>query len=351
MATLIVLGGLVWMFLSGGGLNQLAVDPATGQPAAPGGYDLSGMWNAPAPQPAAPSTPQPANANYAPPVSVGGAAPPLGVGPTIRIASFNIEAFGDAKASRREVMYTLAEIIRKFHVVAIQEIRTTNAYHLPNFVKLINETGRHYDHVIGDRLGNTSQKEQYAFIFDADVVEVDRQSVYTVGDPDNLLHREPLVASFRTRGPQPTEAFTFILVNVHTDPNAVPAELEALAEAFRVVRRASRGEDDVIMLGDFNADDAHLGRLAEIPDVAPLVSRVASNTRENRLLDNIVIHKPSTTEYAGVSGVLNFRTELGLQLSLDQAEQISDHYPVWADFSVYERDYQGRIASRRGLAR
>jgi len=33
------------------------------------------------------------------------------------------------------------------------------------------------------------------------------------------------------------------------------------------------------------------------------------------------------------------------------AEQVSDHFPVWAEFSAYERDYAGRIASRRGAAR
>jgi hypothetical protein len=36
--------------------------------------------------------------------------------------------------------------------------------------------------------------------------------------------------------------------------------------------------------------------------------------------------------------------EIGLNQS--QAEQVSDHFPVWAEFSAYERDYAGRIASR-----
>jgi len=44
---------------------------------------------------------------------------------------------------------------------------------------------------------------------------VNRRSIYTVNDPDDLLHREPLVAMFRVRGPPPQEAFTFVLIDVH----------------------------------------------------------------------------------------------------------------------------------------
>jgi endonuclease/exonuclease/phosphatase family metal-dependent hydrolase len=348
LATLAGLGAAVWMFLSGGGLNQLAVDPnaPAAQPPWPGSTaGTPGAWNggyAPAP-----ATGEPA----VQPTTGGTAAPPLGDGPTIRIASFNIEVFGKSKAEDPRIIYTLAEIVRRFDVVAIQEIRTQDDYHMSNFVKLVNSTGRQYDFTIGPRIGNTRSTEQYAFVFDTAKIMIDPTSVYTVGDPDNLLHREPLVASFSTRMP-PAEAFTFILVNVHTDPDVVPAELEALAEAYRAVRRASRGEDDVIMLGDFNADDKQIARgsrLGQIPGVTPLVAGVFSNARQNKLYDNLLIHSPSTAEYAGKSGVFNVMREINL--SMAEAEQVSDHFPVWAEFSAYERDYTGRIASRRTTAR
>jgi endonuclease/exonuclease/phosphatase family metal-dependent hydrolase len=352
LATLVVLGGLAWMFLSGGDLGSLQM-PANGPTAGGAG---AGGWSVKPPWGSA----QPANGGAYPSVvssqaSQAPIATPLGSGPTIRIASFNIQVFGKTKADKPYVMQTLAEIIRQFDVVAIQEIRTTDDYLIPNFVKLINSVGRRYDHVIGPRLGNTQSKEQYAFIYDADRVEVDHQSVFTLGDPENLLHREPLVATFRTRGVNPDEAFTFTLVNVHTDPDVVTpsprlgfTELDALAEAYRAIRRSSQ-EDDVIMLGDFNVDNRHMGRLGQIPAVTPLINGIFTNTRQNQQYDNIVIHQPSTTEYAGNSGV--FDVIHNFNLSLDQAEQVSDHFPVWAEFSVYELDYAGRIASRRALTR
>jgi endonuclease/exonuclease/phosphatase family metal-dependent hydrolase len=350
VAALVGLGVAVWMFLSGGGFNQLAVDPnAPGAQAGfpgsnrnPQGSANSTAWNSGNPSPAQPTTP------VVQPTSAGTTAPPLADGPTIHIASFNIQIFGNAKAENRPVINTLAEVIRRFDIVAIQEIRSQDEYLMSNFVKLINSNGRQYDFVIGPRVGNSKEKEQFAFVFDTERIMVDRNSVYTVGDPDNLLSREPLVATFSTRAP-PDEAFTFILIDVHTVPDQAAAEIEALAEVYRVVRRAGRGEDDVIMLGDFNADDRNLGRLGQIPGIAPLIRGAFSNTRQKALYDNIIIHQPSTTEYAGRSGVFDLTKQF--HLTLDQAEQVSDHFPVWAEFSAYERDYTGRVASRRANTR
>lgn len=340
------LGGVGWLFYKDGGLKNVSLAPRGGPTASvPGAaYQTPGAWNGPT-SPTTPSlTPQSPEFQQA---NVGPNA-----GPALRIASFNIQDFGNTKAGKQYVMYTLADIIRQFDVVAVQEISTQNEYLIPNFVKLINESGRRYDHVIGRRLGNTPQKEQYAYFFDTQRVIVDHQSVYTIGDPDNLLHREPLVATFRAREVNPDEAFTFTLVTIHTDPSPgiVEQELDALAEVYRVVRRSSRGEDDIILLGDFNADDRHLGRLGQLPGIHPLIAGVWTNTRQNKQYDNILIHQASTTEYAGRSGVFDIMRRYNL--SQEQALEVSDHFPVWGEFSVYERDYAGRIASRRqGVAR
>lgn len=273
-------------------------------------------------------------------------------GPTIRIASFNIQVFGDSKAKKPYVMQTLALAIRNFHVVAIQEIRTKDSYFLDNFLRdYVNADGKHfYDYVIGPRLGRSNSKEQYAFIYDTTAVEVNRQSIYTVNDPQDLMHREPLVALFRARGPAPYNAFTFVLVDVHTDPDETDEELDALADVYHAVRKASGGEDDIIILGDLNVDDKHLGRLGKIPGIRPIVTRVFTNTRQNKLYDNIVVHQPSTAEFTGRWGVFDVRQLTNPPLTLDQALQLSDHLPVWAEFSAYESAAPGRIATRPGTA-
>ena len=115
-------------------------------------------------------------------------------------------------------------------------------------------------------------------IFDRASVEIDRTQLYTVDDPDDLLHREPLVGWFRVRGPPPDQAFTFSLINIHTDPDEVQHEINVLDDVFRAVRDDGRGEDDVILLGDLNADDRHLGQLGQIPGIRCVILNMNTNT-------------------------------------------------------------------------
>ena len=373
LATLAVMGGLSFVFLQGDGTSQSPFFGGQQQGtiqndrfqqqgtfSQPGSYQPQGQWPAgqsyqnsssqPPQQYHTASTggviPQTASPNWsaAPPTQPIKAQPPVNDGATIRIASFNIQVFGNSKAGKSYVMQELADIINQFDLVAIQEVRTKNEYHIPNFVQLVNQRGRQFDYVIGPRLGISNSKEQYVYLFDTQKIEIDHQSVYTVSDPDGLLHREPLVATFRTRV-NPDQAFTFTLINMHTDPDLVAEEMNVLAEVYRVVRRSSRGEDDIILLGDFNANERQLGRLGELPGILPLIQGLRTNTRQTKQYDNIIIHQASTTEYSGRSGVFDFMRSKNL--SLQQAVQVSDHFPVWAEFSAYERDALGRVASRQ----
>jgi len=267
-------------------------------------------------------------------------------GNSIRIASFNIQVFGTSKARKTHVMEILAEIIRRFDVVAIQEIRAKDQNLLPDFVQQINATGHHYEYVIGPRIGRSVSKEQYAFIFDAASIEVDRAGVYTVTDPDDRLHREPLVAWFRVRGPPTSEAFTFKLINIHTDPDETTTELDALDDVYEAVQRDGANEDDVILLGDLNVDDRHLGQLGRLPGIAWMISGVPTNTRGTKLYDNMVYKPRSTTEFTGRAGVFDVMREFNL--TREQSLEVSDHLPIWAEFSIREGGPTSPLASRKG---
>jgi endonuclease/exonuclease/phosphatase family metal-dependent hydrolase len=224
-------------------------------------------------------------------------APPPRGQDTIRIASFNIQVFGEDKLADPAVMETLVQIVRNFDVVAVQEIRAQQQDILPHFVALLNADGQyHYEYVIGPRLGRTASKEQYAFIFDRASIEVDRLNLYTVDDPDDLLHREPLVGWFRARGPAPEEAFTFTLANIHTDPDEVDRELDVLDDVFYAVRDDRRKEDDTIILGDFNANDANLRQLGQISGMFAVVRNTPTNTRGTKQYDNILFQETATPE-------------------------------------------------------
>lgn len=274
------------------------------------------------------------------------APPPVRSTNVIRVATFSIQVFGKSKAAKPHVMDMLARIVRNYDVVAIQEIRSADDDLLPSFVELVNATDRHYDYVIGPRLGRSSSTEQYAFVFDLTTIEVDRSQLYTVADPDDLLHREPLVGWFRVRGPPAGQAFTFTLVNFKTDPDETEQELNVLDDVYRVVRDDGRGEDDVIILGSLNADDRNLGQLGQVSGMAWVLSGTPTNTRGTAQCDNILFQRQATSEFTGRAGIFDFMREYNL--SMEEALEVSDHLPVWAEFSVYEGGQPGRTAAGPG---
>lgn len=253
---------------------------------------------------------------------------------TIRIASFNIQVFGESKLGKSWVVEVLARIVRQFEIVAIQEIRSKEQHVVPEFVELVNREGSQYNYVIGPRLGRTISKEQYAFLYDTAEIEIDTSSPGTIQDPNDQMHREPFVARFRARTPDPRTSFTFWLVNAHTDPDEVAEEVDVLADVFLVMQTARPEEDDVILLGDLNAAADQFGALGQIPGITWAVRDATTNTRRTAMYDNLLFDRRRTAEYTGTWGVYDY--EAAFQLTRQQALSVSDHLPVWAEFQVHE---------------
>lgn len=260
------------------------------------------------------------------------------------IASFNIQVLGRSKLSKPGVKEQLAYILRQFDLIAIQEVRSKEDTILPELVAAVNANGSQYSFIIGPRLGRSNSKEQYVFVFNTLTVEHDPTSVGTMTDTNDLLHREPMVTRFRARTHSPAQAFTFWMVNIHTDPDEVPQEIDALADVYQVMQRARSDEDDVILLGDLNANESQLGRLGQIPGMHWAVRGVMTNTRQTKAYDNILFQSQSTREFTGRWGVYDL--ERNLRISRDEALKISDHLPVWAEFQVWESAPQPNVADR-----
>jgi endonuclease/exonuclease/phosphatase family metal-dependent hydrolase len=254
--------------------------------------------------------------------------------------------FGTSKLQKTWIVDILAQVVRRVDVVAIQEVRSKDDRVLPEFVAAVNADGSRYDFVIGPRLGRTNSKEQYAFVFDTNRIEVDRSSVGTMSDPTDVLHREPMVARFRTRISSAGNPFSFWLVNIHTDPDEVKSEVNVLAGVFQVMQTARPDEDDVILLGDLNASEREFGQLGQVPGITWAVTGITTNTRKNKMYDNILFSRVATTEFTGRWGVADVQSVFGL--TLDQALEISDHFPVWAAFRIFESPPGGNTAQLPG---
>ncbi len=255
-------------------------------------------------------------------------------GETIRLASFNIQVFGQSKMDKPEVMKVLTQVVKSFDIVAVQELRSKEQDVIPRWLEMINADGSQWASLVGPRLGRTVSKEQYVFLYNTAKIEMIEKSDFTINDPHDLLHREPHVASFRTRVNPGVEPFSFTLINIHTDPDEVDEELDALGEVYEVVRAANPNEDDVILLGDLNTDYTDFGMLGQVPGIFATVQGTPTNTRKDKSYDNIVFDQRHTTEFAGQAGVLDLMA--AFKMTEEQALEVSDHLPVWATFSSTE---------------
>lgn len=252
------------------------------------------------------------------------------VNETIKIASFNIQIFGKSKREKEEVMQVLEKIVRNFDIVAIQEFRDKSETTLPYFVDRINAQGEQYGFVGSPRLGRTVSKEKYAFIYNKNTVYY-RDISFVYDDILDVFEREPFIAAFRSGD------FDYTLVNIHTKPDDATNEIHALADVIMYADERVSDDNDVIVLGDFNADGSYFSETTAtglrdsqylwiVPD--DFDTTVAKG---NYTYDRIVVQKQNTEEdFAGRVEVFRFDTVYNL--NEDFTKRVSDHYPVWALF-------------------
>jgi len=261
---------------------------------------------------------------------------------SIRVATFNVSPLCDAKLNKPNVAPRLVQTLQQFDIVALQDIQSPNQSVVVRLLELINASGRHYDCVLPPSVGRDPVQQYMAFLFDRATVEVDRRTVYSVDDPSRQLRRKPLVASFRARGVAPADAFTFTLIGVHTSAEQVSVELDLLDDVFRAVRDNGSNEDDVILLGDLGTNDRHLGQLGQVPHITCSVFNIPT-TVQARLVDNLLFDRRATVEFTGRCGVLDLMRQFNL--STREIMEISHHFPVWAEFSIYEGGQAGHVAA------
>ncbi len=260
---------------------------------------------------------------------------------TVRIASFHLPALGPAMLNNAQVNQMLVAILRQYDVVALQGIQSSRDDVLPMLVDKLNQSGSRYDYLIGPRVGRAAPHQQFAYVFDTGKLETDRFALYTVDDPEDLMNHEPLVAWFRCKGVPQRDAFTFSLVNVSIDPSFGDAERSMLPGLIDAIVQDGRHEDDWIMLGDFAGGNAQLLML-DATSVRFALSDIPTDIAGTRMLDTLLFSTRATTEFTGRAGAFDFLRKYNL--SLERAMEVSQHMPVWAEFSSFEGAEPGRIA-------
>jgi hypothetical protein len=253
---------------------------------------------------------------------------------TIVMGSFSIQDFGVAKLNNPAVAEILVDVVRRFDILAVQELCCEDQGLIPRFVEMVNADGSRYKFLAGPRQGYTLNKEQYVYLYDSEKMELIGQP-YIAPVPAGEVECAPLVAQFRCLNVPSERAFTFKLINVRVNPAEVVTATPTLANIIAGIEQYDSGEDDLILIGNVGSPPRYFQNVSMFPNqFAAIADQWATNTRQDLNLDNIVFDGAKTNEFLARSGVLNLLQEY--DLSYPQALQVSDHLPVWAVFSTTE---------------
>ncbi len=297
--------------------------------------------------------------------------PPKVLDKNLLIATWNLRAFGDLTkkwdsvtddSPRRDfrALVEIAEIVSRFHVIAIQEVRD-NIRALRYLLKLL---GPHWGVILTDvTRGSQGNYERLAFLFDTRVVNLSGLACELVLPPelldktkiqpdalDRQFARTPYAVSFRAHNK------TFILVTMHAIYGEGTAdrkkELRAIADWLADwAKNMNEWDHNLIALGDFNIDrkgddlfDAFTSTGLRAPiqlDTAPrTIFDTGSDT--THFYDQIAWFTgengtPVLSMKLLSAGYFDFlKTALkGLNLNKNTLSwRISDHYPLWTEFSL-----------------
>lgn len=251
----------------------------------------------------------------------------------------------------------MAEILKPFDVVAVQEL----ADNLGHFHYLLSKLGNNWDAIYTDIAGN---QERLAYLFNRNRItrtgltaelamrgyERRRIVIEDIVEEFEGFNRNPYIMSFKAG------QFEFNLVNVHlywTSFEMRCLEAKAISKwAKKRVKKSFPPNNDIILIGDFNMAKVYEGDqifniLTENGLCVPKHSTnfVGTNLAGDKHYDEIVFFPSRTNEDFGDRiGVFDFDNVVfdNLWDEEDKEKQkkffqytryyIADHRPMWAEF-------------------
>lgn len=285
----------------------------------------------------------------------------------VLIATWNIRAFGDltrewissgGDSPKRDLQSILciAQILKRFDVIAIQEVKA-NIRALRDTLKLL---GSHWSIILTDvNRGDSGNGERMAYLFDTRRVNLSGLACELVVPNEwygrieqGALHeqfvRTPYAVSFRSVNS------TFILVTLHIKYGQSSAErvseLKGIAQWLAEwAGNLNAYDQNLIALGDFNIDargdlldSTFLSEGLYVPPALQnkeVTRSIFNHTKyydqiawfqDHQRLPNLSLSFVNAGNYDFVPLALKNQNLSKLGLSW----HISDHYPLWAEFAV-----------------
>ncbi len=247
----------------------------------------------------------------------------------------------------------IAEVISRFDIVAIQEVRGN----LTALQTLLGALGPNWATIMTDvTRGKAGNNERMAFAFDLRrarpsglagelVVAIETGTSVTASGLDRQFARTPYAVSFAADRVQLTLVTLHVLYGEETDRAAELREIAAWLA--RWAREERHWNQNLIALGDFNIDrrgdplfEAFTSSGIEpAPQLNDVPRTIFGDPGESKFYDQIAWfvdeeRGPMLTLQASSAGSFDFVPLLLGDLSKTTLSwKISDHYPLWVEFS------------------
>ncbi|XP_054463780.1 deoxyribonuclease-1-like [Anoplopoma fimbria] len=250
---------------------------------------------------------------------------------SLLLGAFNIKSFGEKKASDPVVMGYISEIVCRYDIILIQEVRDPRLVATNILMNYVNSRCPQYAYhkEVSNPLGPSTYKERYLFLYRTTTVSL--VGSYYYNDIQQLFSRPPFIVKFNDAGRN------IVLIPQHTSPKSGQTwkEIDALYDVVTDAR-AQFQTNNIMLLGDFNAGCSYVSRsdwqkirLFTDKKFDWLIPDSADTTVSHSKCpyDRIVVTDDLMKEVvSGSAGVFDY--ELAYGLTPVQAKAVSDHFPV-----------------------
>lgn len=246
-----------------------------------------------------------------------------------KLLSWNLENFGKSKSE--ETINYIANSLRDYDLIAIQEVVAGygGAHAVARLADELNRKGAKWDYVISDPTSSSAYKtERYAFIWKTSKLKKIGRA-WLEKKYHLEIDREPYFCTFQYENKQ------FTVVNFHAITKNRQPETEIKYFKFLPAEYPTL---NLIFAGDFNCPQSHsvFNPLKKMGYQSILVNQKTSLKKECKNgkclaseFDNIYYNDCKINSLN--SGIISFYKNFN---SLQEARAISDHIPIWLEFSL-----------------